>query len=93
MSESEIYADPQRILTLADELSSFTANIQTEVIRMDEELRSLGATWQDEEYKKFKRTFDRLKEGLSDVAEEIKKRQPELQEDAQILKTYLDKST
>lgn len=56
-------------------------------------LQNLGATWQDEEYRKFKHTFDRLKEDIGKLSQEISKREPELKEDALLLKDYLTKAT
>jgi hypothetical protein len=58
---------------------------------MNDGLRHLGQTWQDEEYKKFKRFFDRIKEDLTKLDQEISKREPELKEDAQLLRDYLNK--
>jgi uncharacterized protein YukE len=92
MAEPDIYANPQRILSLAEELSTFTSNLRSEMEKMNEELRRLGGTWQDEEYQKFKRTFDRLSQDFEKLGLEISKRQPELQEDAQLLCAYLAKT-
>lgn len=93
MSEPEIYSNPQRLMSLADELRTFNNELRRELEKMSDGLRNLGATWQDDEYKKFKRTFDRLKEELSKLDQEIAKREPELKEDAQLLRDYLGKST
>lgn len=93
MAEPEIYANPQRLLSLADELRMFTNGLRAELERMNTGLRNLGATWQDEEYKKFKRIFDSLKEELAKLDQEISRRQPELKEDAQLLRDYLSKTT
>ena len=93
MAEAEIYANPQRILSLADDLSRFTGNLRNELEKMSSGLQNLGATWQDEEYRKFKRTFDRLKEDIGKLSQEISKREPELKEDAQLLRDYLTKAT
>jgi uncharacterized protein YukE len=92
MAESEIYANPQRIMALANELSEFTGNLRGELEKMSEELQRLGGTWQDEEYRKFKRTFERLSQEFEQLGLEINKRQPELEEDAQLLCAYLGKS-
>ena len=92
MAESEIYANPQRILALANELSEFATNLRSELEKMSEELQRLGGTWQDEEYRKFKRTFERLSQDFEQLGQVIKQRQPELEEDAQLLCAYLAKS-
>ena len=93
MAESEIYANPQRLVALADELRMFTNSLRAELEKMNSGLHNLGATWQDKEYEKFKRTFDRLKDDLAKLDQEISKREPELKQDAQLLRDYLSKST
>ena len=92
MAQPEIYANPQRLLSLADDLRIFTNSLRAELEKMNSGLRNLGATWQDEEYKKFKRTFDRLQEQLKTLDAEISKRHPELKQDAELLRDYLNKT-
>lgn len=92
MTQPEIYASPQRLSLLADELRTFSNSIRTELEKMNCRLHDLGATWQDEEYRKFKRSFDRLKAQLTNLDEEIRKRQPELKQDAELLCAYLNKT-
>lgn len=93
MADAEIYANPERILALADDLSRFTGNLRNELEKMSAGLQNLGATWQDEEYRKFKRSFDRLKEDFGRLGHEISKREPELKEDAQLLRDFLLKTS
>jgi uncharacterized protein YukE len=93
MAESEIYANPQRLVSLADELRMFTNSLRAELEKMNSGLHNLGATWQDKECEKFKRTFDRLKDELVKLDQEISKREPELKQDAQLLRDYLSRST
>ena len=93
MAESEIYANPQRLVSLADELRMFTNSLRAELEKMNSGLHNLGATWQDKEYEKFKRNFDRLKDELAKLDQEIIKREPELKQDTQLLREYLNKST
>jgi len=93
MAESEIYANPQRLVSLADELRMFTNSLRAELEKMNSGLHNLGATWQDKEYEKFKRTFDRLKDELVKLDQEISKRESELKQDAQLLRDYLSRST
>lgn len=92
MAEPEIYSNPQRLLSLADNLRIFNNDLRTELEKMNDGLHKLGATWQDEEYKQFKRVFDRLKEELTKLDQEISRREPELKEDAQLLRDYLNKT-
>ena len=92
MAEPEIYSNPQRLLSLADNLRIFNNDLRTELEKMNDGLHKLGTTWQDEEYKQFKRVFDRLKEELTKLDQEISKREPELKEDAQLLRDYLNKT-
>lgn len=92
MAENAIYANPQRLLGLAEELRLFNNDLRIELSVMKDGLLHLGATWQDEEYKKFKRLFDRLTEELAKLDMEISKRAPELTLDAQLLRDYLNKT-
>ena len=92
MSEPEIYANPQRLLSLADNLRIFNNDLRTELEKMNDGLNKLGATWKDDEYQKFKRAFDRIKEELTKLDQEISKRGPELKADAQLLRDYLSKT-
>lgn len=92
MTESEIHANPQRLLSVAEELRSFTNSLKTELIALQSGLQRLGATWQDQEYAKFKQAFDRIKTQLEQLVAEVNKREPELKEDAQLLLNYLRKS-
>jgi uncharacterized protein YukE len=92
MAESEIYANPERLLSLADELRIFTNDLRIELQTMSDALHHLGATWQDEEYNKFKQAFSKLKEQLTSLSEEISKREPELKQDAQALRDFLAKT-
>jgi len=92
MSESEVYASPQRLLSLAADLRTFTNDLRTALEGMNDGLNHLGTTWQDEEFKKFKRAFDKLKEELKRLDQEISRRQPELVQDAQLLQNYLNKT-
>ena len=93
MAQPEIYANPQCLLSLADNLRIFNNDLRSELEKMNDGLHKLGATWQDEEYKKFKRTFDRLKNDLAKLDQEISKHEPELKQDAQLLRDYLSKTT
>jgi peptidoglycan hydrolase CwlO-like protein len=92
MAESEIYSNPQRLLLLADELRIFNNDLRIEIEKMNEGLHHLGATWQDEEFKKFKQTLDKLKEEFAKLDQDISKREPELKADAQLLRDYLNKT-
>jgi uncharacterized protein YukE len=92
MTESEIHASPGRIQGLADELRTFVTNLRSEIEKMNSEFHSLGSTWRDNEYDKFKRTLDRLKAQIEEVVQEISRREPELKEDAEMLLAYINKS-
>jgi uncharacterized protein YukE len=92
MAEPEIYSNPQRLLSLADELRIFNNDLRIEIEKMNEGLHHLGATWQDEEFKKFKQTLDNLKEEFAKLDQDISKHEPELKADAQALRDYLNKT-
>lgn len=92
MPEPEIYSNPQRLLSLADELRIFNNDLRIELEKMNDGLQHLGASWQDEEFRKFKRTFDKLKEEFAKLDQDISKHEPELKADAQLLRDYLGKT-
>jgi uncharacterized protein YukE len=92
MNESEIFANPQKIQGLAEELRTFAANLSSELEAMNSGFHALGATWRDQDYEKFKRSFERLREEIQKLGEEINRREPELKEDAQSLIAYLNKN-
>ncbi|MBI2514502.1 MAG: WXG100 family type VII secretion target [Opitutae bacterium] len=91
MTESEIYANPLRIQGLADEIRTFVDHLRGEVSKMQSGIHELGGTWRDNEYTKFKRSFDRLKDELEKIDQEVVRREPELAEDARLLVDYLSK--
>ncbi len=92
MTEEELHANPERLISLADDLRDFVNGIITEMGTLDNGLKSLGTTWQDEGYEKFKQLVDRSKTEIEHLSEEIKKREPELREDALLLFNYLKKA-
>ena len=91
MTEPEIYANPERLLALADNLRIFNNDLRVELEKMSDGLNQLSVTWQDEEFKKFKRVFALLQENLTNLNQEISKREPELKEDAQLLRDFINK--
>ena len=93
MAESEIHADPVRIAALAENLKMFSNSFRTELINLEREIQKLGNTWQDEEYKKFKHSFEGLKTELEKLSKDIARREPELREDAQLLAQYIKNNT
>jgi len=92
MTESEIHASPSRIQGLADELKTFITNLRSEIEKMNSEFHGLGSTWRDNEYEKFKHALDRLREQIDEVVQEISRREPELNQDAEALLAYINKS-
>lgn len=92
MTQSEVYANPQRILSLADEINQFFDRLRTETEKMSDGFNHLGETWRDSEHQKFKHAFERLREELEKVGLEVSRREPELKEDAEHLIAYLNKS-
>ena len=91
MEEDKIFTNPHRLPSLADELRIFNNDLRIELDRMNEGLDYLGGTWEDEGFKRFKRSLDNLKEELTKLDQEICKREPELKEDAQRLFVFLNK--
>jgi len=89
MSESEIYADPERIKTLANEIRLFTNSLKADLMSLDEAIGHLGSTWKDAEFDKFRNSYRKLSQRLENIASEINKNEPQLKEDAEALAHYL----
>lgn len=89
MPESEIFSNPDRLMSLSAELRMFTNNLRLELEKMNDGLRLLGSTWKDEAFEKFSRSFYQLSEGLKKLDSEISQREGELQQDAQLLRDAL----
>jgi peptidoglycan hydrolase CwlO-like protein len=92
MTEAEIYANPQRIQALADELHLFVSSLRAELEKMSGGIHDLGSTWRDTEYEKFKRSCAKLQEEIGTIDQEITRREPELEEDARSLLAFLNQS-
>lgn len=82
MPTPEIYANPHRLRALADELRMFTNDLRAELSKISDGLRHLGATWQDDSFRRFKAVLDPLCETLSELDREIGIRETTLKEDA-----------
>lgn len=93
MSESDVYSDPNRLLSLASDLRGFVTRLTGELEGIGMDLHRLGGTWQDDEYRKFVAVHGRLEQEFRALGEEIQRREPELTEDAHLLRAYLAKST
>ena len=91
MAESEIFASPERIKLLAENLVMTANSLRAEIRQTEDALRRLGSTWRDQEFNKFKRVFDRLSLKIDELESEIRKRNPELREDAERLTAYLQR--
>jgi uncharacterized protein YukE len=85
-----VYANAKIIRSLADEIQGYTTKVNQELNELDAALKRLGTTWADEGYTKFRSAFDRLRAEFVDLAEEIGRRKPELQKDAELLIAYMN---
>lgn len=83
-----VYANAKIIRSLAGEIQDYTRKINDELNELDAGLKRVGTTWKDEGYSKFRSAFDRLRAQFVDLAEEIGRRRPELEKDAEILIGY-----
>ena len=83
-----IFADPNRILALAEDLLKFTITLHKDAGEIETAHNNLGRTWRDADFEKFRHLCKRLKESLAEVAEDVRHREPELREDAETLIRY-----
>jgi hypothetical protein len=89
MTQPEIHVDPDRLSAMADLLEIFSRDIDIELTTLTNGLASLGATWQDEEFKKFKKALQPVQAVLGEFREEIRKNKPKLEADAEAIRAYL----
>jgi uncharacterized protein YukE len=86
VSQSEIHVDPDRLQALAEELRKFSSAVNTELTLLDNELRRLGRSWQDEEYVKFKAAIQPLRGLLGHFHQEILRTTPDMLADAETIR-------
>lgn len=83
-----VHANAKIIRSLAGEIQDYTRKMDDELNELDAGLKRLGMTWKDEGYTQFRRTFDRLRADFKELTEEIGRRRPELEKDAELLIAY-----
>ncbi|MGE3276472.1 MAG: WXG100 family type VII secretion target [Vicinamibacterales bacterium] len=88
MSISDIHVDPDRLRAIAEELSMFSNDIRAELAQLDGELARLGRSWQDDEFKKFKRAIQPLRRVLDEFHQEIARNKPNMLADAEAIRAY-----
>jgi uncharacterized protein YukE len=71
---------------LAEELRKFSGAINAELTQLDNELRRLGRSWQDEEYVKFKAAIEPLRKLLDHFHHEIVRNTPDILADAETIR-------
>lgn len=89
MAQPEIHVDPDRLCAIADLLETFSRDIDNQLTELTRGLASLSATWQDEEYGKFKNALQPMRRKLDEFREEIRKSRPKLEADAAAIRDYL----
>jgi hypothetical protein len=86
MADTEgIYANPERIQQLAEDLLMFTNSLHANSVEIENALNNLGRSWRDPDFEKFRHFCGRLKDSLAELAKDVRKREPELRGDAEAL--------
>ncbi len=88
MATSELHVDPDRLRAIAEELSMFSSDVNTELTVLKNELNRLGRTWRDEEFTKFENAIQPLHRILEAFHEEITRSKPEMLADAEAIRAY-----
>jgi uncharacterized protein YukE len=88
MPSSDIHVDPDRLRVIAEELSTFSNDVKTELTLLDGELAKLGRSWQDAEYAKFKAAIQPLRRILDQFHQEITRSKPDMLADAETIRAY-----
>ena len=89
MADPEIHVDPNQLDALADVLEIFAHDVEIELSTLTDGLAQLGATWQDQEYVRFRDAIRPMQRILDSFRDEIRRNKPKLHADAEAIRAYL----
>jgi uncharacterized protein YukE len=87
---ARVYVDPDRLEEFARRLAEFSREVNLIYSNLDGRLKSLNATWRDQEYEKFKDAFADLQKLLRDFTRMVDQTHPELRKDAAYIREYFE---
>ncbi|MDW7651686.1 MAG: WXG100 family type VII secretion target [Bacillota bacterium] len=86
---SQVHVDPDKLRSFAGELKKFTDVVDNYFNVLNNELNRLGASWEDQEYDRFKREFIPVRQVLKTFVGEAGKLVPKLETDASVIEEFL----
>jgi hypothetical protein len=85
MSKSDIHADVEQLKQVVFALPLFANGLRIGLDEITTALQSLGNTWQDDEYERFKRCLEPLRRTIDEMREQLVRHQTDLQVDVENL--------
>jgi uncharacterized protein YukE len=82
--------DPEQVRRFAEELNRFNSELQGRMSALTARFKSLGDSWQDQEYEKFSEEFLQTMKSLRKFAETSHRFSPYLMRKAQRIEEYLN---
>lgn len=86
---SQVRGNPQEMRKFAAALRRFTQQLETEVKRIDAQTRSVGQTWNDNEYHKFMQDWEQMLSGIKRFVNEAPRYERHVTKKAADLEAYL----
>ena len=81
--------DPDELREFARQLKKFNVNLKDQATALANQLTSLGASWRDQEHRKFAQQFEEGLRGLTRFLENNEKHVPYLLRKAEHIEEYL----
>lgn len=82
--------DPEQVRRFAEELNRFNAELQQRMGSLTVRFKSLGDSWQDQEYERFSEEFIQTMKSLKKFADASNRFSPYLVRKAQRIEDYLN---
>ena len=83
-------ADPEELRRFAADLKSFNETVRQHATTLGARFENLGATWRDQEHRKFAEHFEQTMRGLARFTNEADEHIPYLLRKAERLEEYLN---
>ena len=81
MSQSEIHANTERLKEVVVALPVFATDLRIGLQEIIAAFQRLGNTWRDDEYDRFKKCLEPLRQTIDDMIHELSRHQSSLQTD------------
>jgi WXG100 family type VII secretion target len=86
---SQAIVDPEQVRRFAQNLKRFNSELQTQLMTLHGQLKSLGQTWRDKEQQKFTDEFEQTMQAVAKFVEAVDEHVPFLLRKADRAEEYL----